>query len=315
MMLGESHAPHGWAVCKGGSGNLAKALVAGLESCGGEVRVKAEVRQILTMDSRAVGVQLADGSKIEAKKLVLTNLDPQQTFCALIGEEYLSEEFRQAVKRFRHEQMALFGVHLALAEPLLYKCASYNPDIQRCLGVIMVDDLQHLYDDFADIAKKEAPKRPCLFTASPTTIDPSQAPAGRHTAFAWQWTPYALREGGAAAWDEYKEAYADICLKEWSRYVSNMDKAILKRYVQSPLDTERLIPSMAHGGFNHGELTQDQMGIFRPFFEYKPYRTPFENLYMCGAGNHPSGSIGGACGFNCVQAIAEDLRLKRWWDN
>jgi phytoene dehydrogenase-like protein len=36
---------------------------------------------------------------------------------------------------------------------------------------------------------------------------------------------------------------------------------------------------------------------------------------MCGAGTHPSGSIGGACGYNAVQVIAEDFKMKKkWWD-
>jgi phytoene dehydrogenase-like protein len=72
---------------------------------------------------------------------------------------------------------------------------------------------------------------------------------------------------------------------------------------------------MVHGGFNHGEMSQDQLTVMRPFVEYQPYRTPFENLYMCGSSTHPSGSIGGACGFNAVQVIAEDLKFKKkWWD-
>jgi len=314
MMLGESHDPHGWAVCEGGSGNLAAALVKSLEHYGGTVKTNAHVKRILVEGKRATGVEMADGTKIVAKKLVLTNLEPHTTFMNLIGEDKLEAPFIKSVKRFRQEDMALFGVHLALDEPLDWKCAKFNPDVQKCLGMLVVKDPQALYDDFAEITMKQAPKHPSLLTLQPTAIDPTQAPAGKHTAFCWQWVPYELRNGGAAAWDEYKEEYADICLKEWGTRVNNLDKATLKRYVQSPLDIERRWPSMVHGGFNHGELTQDQLGVFRPFVEYEPYRTPFENLYMCGASTHPSGSVGGACGFNAVQAIAQDLKIKQWWN-
>ena len=54
------------------------------------------------------------------------------------------------------------------------------------------------------------------------------------------------------------------------------------RYVSSPIDIERVMPSMKHGDWNHGEMTQDQLGIYRPWHEYGPYRTAFENVYLCG---------------------------------
>ena len=73
------------------------------------------------------------------------------------------------------------------------------------------------------------------------------------------------------------------------------------------------MPSMRGGDWNHGEMTQDQIGIFRPFYEYPPYRTAFDNVYLCGASTHPGGSISGGCGYNAAGAIADDLGLARWW--
>ena len=48
---------------------------------------------------------------------------------------------------------------------------------------------------------------------------------------------------------------------------------MIGRYVSSPIDIERVMPSMRHGDWNHGEMSQDQLGVFRPFHEYPPYRT------------------------------------------
>jgi len=218
------------------------------------------------------------------------------------------------VKRWRHEDTILFALHLALNEPLKWKSAEFNPDINRCLGVLLVDEPQELYDDFADIARRELPQYPRMFTAYPSAVDPSQAPQGKGTAVGWQYVPYNIRGRGAEAWDEVKGEFAERCLKVWGSYTTNMDSSVLKTYPMSPLDTERLWTSMVHGGFNHGEMSQDQLTIMRPVVEYKPYRTPFENLYMCGASTHPSGSMGGACGYNAVQVIADDLKFKKkWW--
>ncbi len=314
MMLGETHEPHGWAICKGGSGNLAKALVNCLEANGGKVSTNAHVSKILVEGTRATGVQLQDGTIIKANKLVLTNLEPHQTFLELIGEENLPAKFVPSVKRWRSEDTILFTTHLALDEPLKWKAAAFNEDINHCLGVLLVDNPQELYDDFADIDRGELPKYPRMFTAYPSQIDPSQAPQGKGTAIGWQYVPYNLREKGSKGWDAVKGEFAQRCIDVWSQYTTNMKKAILKTHIMSPLDTERLWTSMVHGGFNHGEMSQDQLTGFRPFVEYKPYRTPFENLYMCGASTHPSGSIGGACGYNAVQVIADDLKFKKkWW--
>lgn len=311
MMLGETHYPHGWAICEGGSGNLAQAYVNCLEHYGGTVKTNAHVSKILVDGDRATGVQLEDGTVIKANKLVLTNLEPQTTFFELIGKENLSPQFTQSVQRCRVENTILFTTHLALDEPLQWKAAEFNPDINRCLGVLLVDSPQELYDDFAEIEMGELPSYPRMFTAYPSAVDPSQAPEGKGTAMGWQYVPYNLRDG--ETWDDVKESFADRCIKVWGSYTTNMDKAILERHIMSPVDTERLWTSMIHGGFNHIEMTQDQLTVFRPFVEYPPYRTPFSNLYMCGASTHPSGSVGGACGYNAINVIADDLKIKPWW--
>ena len=314
MMLGETHDPHGWAICEGGSGNLATAFVNCLEDNGGTVRTNAHVKRIIITDDKATGVELQDGTIINANEMVLTNLEPHQTFLDLIGEEKLEPSFAHSVKRFRPEDTILFTTHLALDEPLKWKCAEFNPDINKCLGVLLVDNPQELYDDFADINKQNLPEYPRMFTAYPTSVDPSQAPEGKGTAMGWQYVPYNLRDKGEEGWDEVKEEFSQRCIDVWSKYVTNMDTALLKTHIMSPKDTENKWTSMVHGGFNHGEMSQDQLTIMRPFVECQPYTTPFKNLYMCGASTHPSGSVGGACGFNAVQVIAEEKNLKKWWE-
>ena len=315
MMLGETHDPHGWTICKGGSGKLGEAFVKCLEAHGGKVMTNAEVKRIITDGETATGIELADGTVIKADKMVITNLEPHTTFKKLIGEEKLTPQFKNSVERWRAEDTVLFTTHLALDEPLKWKCAEFNPDINRCLGVLLVDNPQELYDDFAEINMQKLPSYPRMFTAYPTAIDPSQAPEGKGTAIGWQYVPYKLKDKTPDAWDDVKEEFSRKCIKVWSQYVTNMDKALLKVHIMSPRDTERKWTSMVHGGFNHGQMTQDQMTVFRPFVEYTPYKTPYKNLYMCGAGTHPSGSIGGACGYNAVQVIAEDFKMKKkWWD-
>jgi phytoene dehydrogenase-like protein len=261
MMLGETHDPHGWTICKGGSGKLGEAFVKCLEAHGGRVMTNAEVKRIIIDGDTATGIELADGTVIKADKMVITNLEPHTTFKKLIGEDKLTPQFKHSVERWRAEDTVLFTTHLALDEPLKWKCAEFNPDINRCLGVLLVDNPQELYDDFAEISMQKLPSYPRMFTAYPTAIDPSQAPEGKGTAMGWQYVPYKLRDKTPDDWDNVKEEFSRRCIEVWSQYVTNMDKALLKVHVMSPRDTERKWTSMVHGGFNHGQMTQDQMTV------------------------------------------------------
>jgi phytoene dehydrogenase-like protein len=47
----------------------------------------------------------------------------------------------------------------------------------------------------------------------------------------------------------------------------------------------------------------DQLLIMRPVGGYARYRTPVENLYLCGAGTHPGGGVTGAPGYNAAREI------------
>ena len=142
---------------------------------------------------------------------------------------------------------------------------------------------------------------------SPTVLDPSQAPDGKHTAFVWQLTSYHL------PWDDEKGAFGDRLLERWREYAPNLTADnVLARFDYSPVDIERSNPSMVEGGAVHGDITPDQMGPFRPIPGYN-YRMPIDGLYLCGGSTHPMGGIIGACGRNAATVLADDLGVDRWW--
>jgi len=315
VMLAGSLEPYGWAICKGGSNQLAQAMARFVTDHGGEVRLDSAVRQIEVRDGRVHTVVLDDATRIPLDGVLVSNLDPRHTFLDLVGEGDLPAEFRPAVKRWRYDRMSMFCVYLALGEPLRWHAAADDPEVERCFAVSICESLDVLDDNASDCRLGIPPRQPGLFTVHPSRFDPSLAPAGQDACFCEQIAPYELRDGGSAAWDQIKEEYASVVLDRWRPYVRNgLDPdAIVGRYISSPIDIERVMPSMRHGDWNHGEMTQDQIGVFRPFHEYPPHRTAFENLYLCGASTHPGGSIGGACGYNAANAIADDLKIDRWW--
>lgn len=314
LMLAGSLEPYGWAICVGGSKRLAQAMARFLEEHGGEIRVGTPVRQIEVAGGRATSVVLDDATTIPVDGILVSNLDPRHTFFELVGEQDLPAELVPAVRRWRYDVMSMFCVYLALDEPVRWKAAADDPAVERCFAVSMCETLDVLDANASDCRLGVPPRQPGLFSVHPSLFEPSLCPPGKEACFVEQIAPWELADGGHEAWDAVKGGYADFVLERWRRYlVSGLEpERIVGRYVASPIDIERRMPSMKHGDWNHGEMTQDQLGIFRPFHEYRPYRTAFENVYLCGASTHPGGSIGGANGYNAAGAIADDLGIAAW---
>jgi phytoene dehydrogenase-like protein len=314
VMLAGSTEPYGWGICVGGSVKLAEAMASFLRDHGGDVRLDATVRQVVVENGRATAVVLDDNTSVPIHGTLVSNLDPKHTFLELVGEQDLPPEFRPLVHRWRYDVMSMFCVYLALDSPVRWKAAEFEPAVQRCFAVSMCEDLSVLDGNASDCRLGVPPTRPGLFTVHPSLFEPSLCPEGKEACFVEQIAPYELGEGGHEAWEEQKGEYADFVLSRWREYASGLEAVnLVGRYISSPIDIERVMPSMKHGDWNHGEMTQDQLGIYRPWHEHPPYRTAFENIYLCGASTHPGGSIGGACGYNAAGAIADDLGLDAWW--
>jgi phytoene dehydrogenase-like protein len=304
-----------WGISVGGSRMLAEAMVKMIEAHGGEVLKESHVSKITVENGVATGVELSDGTRFTAKKAVVSNTEPQQTLLKLVGEEHLKPEFADKVKNFRWDEIVLFTPHLALNEPPKWVGSDKNPDLLKCPAIgFGLESTLDLQMQFNDIREGALPRRIGGLALIPTICDPTQAPPGKHTAFLWQYTTYNLRDGGGAKWDDVKEDLADKVIEVWKEYAPNITRDnILGKYVDTPLEIERRTISMVHGSMMLGEMTQDQLGYFRPIPGWSQYRMPIKNLYLCGGSTHPCGGITGACGYNAVNVIAGDLGIKKWW--
>jgi len=302
-------------ICVGGSGQLALGLRRALEAHGGVVRTNAAVRRILVRGNTAAGVELEDGTRIEAAKAVVTNVEPRKSFLDMVGEEHLPSAFAARVRNYHSNGRSLFVLHLALSEPPRYRAAAGNAPVDTAFSQEMfgggVRDQVRAYHD---IAMGRPPREEMLQITLPTLFDPSQAPAGRHTAVVWQYAPYRIEPEGPQGWQALRAQYAEHLLDLWRSYAPNMTRdKILAMKIQDPTDTERHNDNLVNGVDVVGDMTPDQMGYFRPFAGWSGYRTPVEGLYMCGGYCHPGGGVHAGAGHNAAGVIAEDFRLNRWW--
>ena len=302
-------------ICVGGSQQLAQAMRNALEAYGGVVQTGVEVTRVVMHGNRAIGIELADGTRHDAAKAVITNVEPKRSFLELVGEEFLPPAFATRVRNYHSRGRSLMVLHLALSEPPQYRAALDNPGANRAFsqemfGATMAEQVRA----YQQIARGAPPRQEMLQICMPTLHDPSQAPPGKHTAVVWQYAPYEVAPDGPAGWRKLREEYAEHLLGLWRAYAPNMtsDKILAMR-IQDPTDTERENINMVHGVDVVGDMSPDQMGYFRPFAGWSNYRSPIDGLYMCGGYCHPGGGVHAGAGHNAAQVIAEDFELDRWW--
>jgi phytoene dehydrogenase-like protein len=299
-------------MCVGGSGNLARGLVRDITEHGGEIRCNIELRQIILRQGRVVGVELATGEQLNAD-MVVSGLNPQQTFLDLLPASAVADELRARAATFEYNLLApLFALNVALSEPPQWTAAAQRPELQRALMFIVgLERLDQFHDIVAAHERGEIPSA-VAWGACPTVFDPTQAPPGRHVAFLWEKLPYALH-GRAANWDEERDAHGLRLLAHWAKFAPNLENAVLSAFTRSPLDIERELPNMRGGDLLVGSFARGQIGWNRPFTGAGNYRTPIPGLYLCGGSTHPGGNVTGLCGYNAARVITTDAGKPVWW--
>jgi phytoene dehydrogenase-like protein len=304
-----------WHLCKGGSHRLAHALMRIIVRGGGRVFPQTPVEEIVVEDGRAVGVRTPDGF-IRAHKLVVSGVDVNQTFETLLAAEHVPAQTLAEVRAVEYQDASLFNAHLALNGFPEYKAAEFDPDINRAWILnIGYERLADFAADFAVIRRGELPAEPRLNVAVNSLYDPTDAPAGKATGLVRVFAPHDLANGGAEAWAQRQDEFGAACIERWRGVCTNLDDELIRRIAwETPFDISRKMINYRMGDWMVGKIHPDNLLEHRPTEELSQYRTPIEGLYLCGASQHPHGYITFAPGYNCLNIIAEDLELEKWWE-
>jgi phytoene dehydrogenase-like protein len=300
----------------GGSGRLAEALVACLEHHGGTFQGGEAVRRVLVQGGRTAGVELAGGARVTAP-VVVSNAHVQTLLLDLLPPDAVPADLRTKVAALRTGNG--IGMTIRCAVDALPDYRAYlhdgagqpiDPTVQIHAGMQLIcPSVDYLQQAYEDAAQGRPAARPALVVMSPSALDPTLAPPGKHVLYIWaQYHPYELRGGGAAAWDGIREREADRLLATLGEYAPNFPGAVRDRqiYIQSPLDLERNV-GFVHGNIMHLDMSLDQMFMFRPLPELSGYRTHLPGLYLTGASTHPGGGVCGASGRSVAQIVLADL--------
>ena len=307
---------HGGRMIQGGSFEMAKALTRALYNAGGRAAVRTRVASVLVEGGRAVGVETTDGRRVRARRFVASNVPANQTMLDLVGPSHLDDAMVSDLKQFKGLEEGLFGVHYALSKRPVFAAEAKQPELPGALNIALG------YESSADIlADRDAVRartvddHTATHSTFPTVVDPSQAPAGFHTSFAWQFTTSRNPDGTDRVWDAAAEAkQVERITALYRKYMPGFDDCVLAAVPHSPTATGKYLTSMPRGDRHHGSYHPDNWAENRPHPRLSSYRTPVEGLYLCGASQHPGGSFNGTPGYNAAGAIAEDIGAPVWWD-
>jgi phytoene dehydrogenase-like protein len=261
-----------WPVAAEGSQAITRALASLLRELGGRIETGTMVRR------------LAD---IPPARVVLFDVSPAQL--ADVCAPLLPSGYLRRLRRYRYGPGA-FKVDWALDGPIPWR----DP---RCLDASTV----HVGGTLEEIAAAEAavwrgqhPERPFVLVVQQSQFDPSRAPDGRHTGYAYCHVPSGSGVDCTAAIERQIE-----------RFAPGFRERVLARHRTSPADLERQNPNYVGGAITGG--VADLMQFFaRPVARLDPYSTPNPRVFLCSASTPPGGGVHGMCGYFAARAALAD---------
>jgi len=301
------------SIAVGGTHNIAHALQRALSLMGGDFFVSSEVDKVIVENGKAKGIILADGTRIEAKQLVVHGADPKQLVFRFLEPNMTSEEIKKKVKNLWGDNYGLIWVTFALHELPKYKAEKTYPDCmtQRCYLSPMNSADYLRFRKMGECHRYGLPSRFFFHLTHDTAFVPTYAPPGKHLCLV---EDYTAEDGffTKTEWEEIRKKAPEALLKDWQRYAPNMTMDnVINSYVLLGPDLSERFTWLNWSGIGH---TAPQMGSFRPIPEWSSYRAHIKNLYLCGQSQHPGGSSWGLPGYNCYKVIAEDFGLEKVWE-
>lgn len=292
-----------WGYVRGGMGAVAEAIASSARARGAEILTDAEVARIDVRDGATRGVHLVDGRTFEAD-MVISNADPHRTYLGLVGEEHLPEDLIEGVRGMRAEGPVV-KVLLGLGGlPDFDALPGAEAGPQHEGAIIINPSVDYLQRAWEDCEAGRPSERPFMEGYIQSVTEDGLAPKGKHTMSLFcQYAPYTLAEG---TWEERRVEIGANVLDTFAEYAPNLPDIVEHMEVLGPPDIEERI-GLTGGNIFHGEILAERMFANRPVPGYSGYRTPIDNLYLCGSGTWPGGAVFGAPGRNCAREVLSDL--------
>jgi phytoene dehydrogenase-like protein len=264
----------GWPVARGGSQRVADALASHLRSLGGQIQTGRWVESL---------------DELAGARATLLDVTPRQLLRIAGGG--LSGRYARRLARYRYGP-GIFKLDWALDGPIPWRAE----EVSRAGTVHLAGSLDEIVASEEAASKGKHHDRPFVLLVQPSLFDPTRAPAGRHTAWAYCHVP----NGSTRDMTEAIEAQVE-------RFAPGFKDLIAARSAMGPAEVERRNPNYVGGDINGG--VQDMRQLFtRPVARLVPYSTPVAGLYICSSATPPGGGVHGMCGYFAAQAALRQAR-------
>jgi phytoene dehydrogenase-like protein len=257
-----------WPVAEGGSAAITRALASLLVSLGGRVETGRWVRGL---------------AELPPSRVVLFDTSPSEL--VRIAGDALPAGYVRRLQRFRYGP-GVFKIDWALDGPIPWR----DPAVLDASTVHLGGTLDEVSAAEAAVWRGEHPERPFVLLCQQSQVDPSRAPAGKHTGYAYCHVP-------AGSTVDRTEAIE----RQIERFAPSFRDRILARHVMNTADFERYNPAFVGGAITGGVADLGQL-FTRPVARWNPYTTPNRRLFLCSAATPPGGGVHGMCGHFAARA-------------
>jgi phytoene dehydrogenase-like protein len=258
----------GWPVVEGGSSRLVDALLATLGAHGGTVNT---------------GQWITSLDELPPARAVILDVAPAQLL-DLAGDR-LPSGYARGLRRYRYGP-GVCKIDWALSAPVPWT----DPHCRAAATVHVGGSFEQVAFAEAEVAAGRHPERPFVLVVQAGVVDPTRAPAGQQTLWAYCHVP----SGSGIDMSERIEAQLE-------RFAPGFRDLVLARSVTTALDEQAAHPNYVGGDINVGASTLRQT-LFRPTVRWDNHRTPARGVYLCSAATPPGGGVHGMGGFRAARS-------------
>ena len=258
-----------WPIARGGSESIAKALVSLLESLGGTVETG---RSIQKMD------------ELPAARAYLFDTSPAQLI-SICGDA-LPAGYRRRLERYRYGP-GIFKVDWALNDRIPWR----DPSIHDASTVHLGGTLDEIAAAERGMWTGEHPQRPYMILVQQSNFDPSRAPEGKHTGYAYCHVPAGSDVD-----------LTDVLERQVERFAPGFRDCIEAKATRKTAEWQAYNPNYIGGAITGGVADMYQL-FTRPIARLNPYTTPNRHLYLCSSSTPPGGGVHGMCGYHAANSV------------
>lgn len=253
----------GWPFAKGGSQSIANALSSYFLSLGGEIILEAPILRI---------------QDLPPARTIFFDVSPKQLLTIAGGQ--FPACFQKKLQRYRYGP-GVFKMDWALSSPIPWRAK----ECQRAGTVHVGGSMEEIANSERLVWEGQAAEKCFVIAAQPSLFDPTRAPFGKHTAWAYCHVPNGSNRDMSAQIEAQIE-----------RFAPGFRDCILARRCVAADELERYNPNYVGGDIAGG--VSDICQLFaRPVHLINPYSTPAKGLYLCSASTPPGAGVHGMCGY------------------